>query len=609
MIFSIEKREITAIPTDFSINSNPTNLTLSSAISISETEYLLGSYTDGLFRMKKENGLWNMHPALINDLYVKRVRDLLTDSEGNIWIASYDGVYIIDIEGNINHITPNSLNPNSISYQSATNLLEANDGSIWVGTYFGGINIYRKSNNQFRSYIPGMLFPNLRHNSIRGIEKAPDGKIWLGTQGSGIVIMDPKTNTFEQFNHDELKNANIHSLQTDSFERIWIGTYQQGLMMYDFKTKSLKQIQLWPGSNVDVFSMCMDEQNNLYIGGMSKGLKVVQLNAKGYEEMNWIHQPQTTGKYIYCLKPLRNGNLAIASELGVKIFSPKDKSISPILFENIQQENLVVNCITEDSENKLLFGTNGRGIIVRDTDGNTKIIDSEIGLINNTIYGLVEDASGNIWASTNQGISRISGNLESIKNFDVNDGLVSNQFSINASYKLNDDKIYFGSVNGLSVFNPAEIKDDFIRLTPLINEIRVLNKDVLTLDEEVKVQYRNQQFDSMVLKYMQRSFTVNFLAYYYGGMKKLKYRYRLLNFNDEWRETNLRMADYTNINPGAYVFEVKVLNPDGSWSEPAQLDIKILQVWYFSKVAFLVYALFLAFIIFVSIKLMRYRIQ
>ena len=558
--------------------------------------------------MKKLNGEWNLQPAKLNDIQVKGVSDLLTDSEGNIWIASYDGVYIIDVEANVTHIVPNSLNPNSISYQSATSLLEAKDGSVWVGTYFGGINIYRKSNNQFRSYIPGMLFPNLRHNSIRGIEKAPDGKIWVGTQGSGIVIMDPATNSFEQFNIEQLKNVNVHSLQTDSFNRMWIGTYLQGLMMYDFESKKLSQIQLWPGSGVDVYTMCIDKQNNLYIGCMSKGLKVFQLNAKGYKELNWFQHLQTTGKYIYYLEPLKNGKIAIASELGIQIFSPAGKSISPVLFENIMEEKLVVNCILEDSENNLLFGTNGRGIIIQDTTGNTIKIDTETGLINNTIYGLVEDASGNIWASTNQGISRISGNLESIKNFDVNDGLISNQFSINASYKLNNNRIYFGSVNGLSVFNPAEIKDDLIQLTPHISEIKVLNKDVLLLEEEVKVKFRNQQFDSMVLKYMQRSFTINFLAYYYGGMKNLKYRYRLLNFNDEWRESNLRTADYTNINPGKYVFEVEVFNPDGTWSEPAKLNIEILQVWYFSKLAFVIYALLLALIIFISIKLMRYRI-
>ena len=80
------------------------------------------------------------------------------------------------------------------------------------------------------------------------------------------------------------------------------------------------------------------------------------------------------------------------------------------------------------------------------------------GLPNNVIHGILEDKHGNLWLSTNNGLSRFNPENETFRNYDVDDGLVGSQFITNACGKSKDGEMYFGSIKGLVSFYPERLK-------------------------------------------------------------------------------------------------------------------------------------------------------
>lgn len=610
-IFMPEKREITELPTQKKIIANPQNLRFTSFVEIADKHFFLGNISEGLFELKKKKEVWEI-TEIHSELFQNNgVRDLMKDNEGNIWIASYQGLYILSTDGSFKYITPNNQNPKSISYQSTTTLLQANDKSIWVGTYFGGVNIFRKQNNQFKSIIPKMVFPELKHNSIRAITIDGNENIWFGTQGSGIVIHNPKQNTFKKFWKEELQNTNIHSLLFDPYNRLWIGTYLRGLFVYDISTDKLRHLpDLWTETQVDISCLLLDHLNNLWITTSTHGIKTLKLTADGYSKVRLVQNESSISKSIQHAIKLDNNDIILASFNRIQQYSHQTKIINYLSLENKSiPQKLEIQYVFQDSERNLWLGTKGNGLIKRKNDGLVQVFTTKNGLPNNTVYGILEDDNGNLWISTNMGISRLSKDLSEIKSFTINQGLISNQFCLNSSYKSNNNQFCFGAIGGLAIFNPQHIQSDSTLISPLIDEMRVHNKDIESVDDIKKIEYQNNQLKAVHLKYDHRSFTIKYLAFYYGAQQSIKYRYRLRNFTENWRETNLRTADYTNIDPGSYTFEVEVQNPNGNWSKAANVDIRISPVWYLSNLAFLIYFILVSLLVFLSIKLMRYRIN
>ena len=81
------------------------------------------------------------------------------------------------------------------------------------------------------------------------------------------------------------------------------------------------------------------------------------------------------------------------------------------------------------------------------------------GLPSNVILGILEDAQGNLWLSTNDGLSRFDPEAETFKNYDTGDGLQDSEFSLGAYYQNRDGEMFFGGVNGFNDFRPEEIRD------------------------------------------------------------------------------------------------------------------------------------------------------
>ena len=100
------------------------------------------------------------------------------------------------------------------------------------------------------------------------------------------------------------------------------------------------------------------------------------------------------------------------------------------------------------------------------------------GLPDDMAYKAVQDNLGNIWVGTNRGLVRINPSTNKIRVFTKSDGLLTNQFNFNSAFRDAQNRLYFGTIEGLSVVDPSEIKDDLTFPPVFLTNFQLHNKDV-----------------------------------------------------------------------------------------------------------------------------------
>ena len=223
--------------------------------------------------------------------------------------------------------------------------------------------------------------------------------------------------------------------------------------------------------------------------------------------------------------------------------------------------------------------------------GSFKHLSMKDGLPGNVIYGILEDNSGNLWLSTNQGLSKFNPTTKAIKNYDKNDGLQSNEFNAGACLKLENGELLFGGINGFNIFNPDSIKESNYEPPLVFTSFKVFNKSIFS-----GPYIANDQ--CIQLSYKQNFFSFEFAALDYRQTSKNQYAYKMEGIDEDWVYTGTRRyVSYTNIEPGNYKFLIKGTNKDGIWSRhTSNLNIRIKppywKTWWFKILSILIVSLF-----------------
>ena len=210
----------------------------------------------------------------------------------------------------------------------------------------------------------------------------------------------------------------------------------------------------------------------------------------------------------------------------------------------------------------------------------TRYTESQ-GLPSSTIRCILEDGVGRLWLSTQKGISRFDPQRETFRNYDVSDGLQSNEFS-DGCYQGPDGEMFFGGSNGFNAFFPENVRDNPYVPPVVITSFKIFNKPV-PIGAKSVLKKAIPYVDSLTLSYRDNVFSFEFAALSYANSQKNRYRYKLENLEPGWNEvgSKQRLATYTNLDPGKYVFRVQGSNSDGVWNEEGvSLPILITPPWW-----------------------------
>ncbi len=319
------------------------------------------------------------------------------------------------------------------------------------------------------------------------------------------------------------------------------------------------------------------------------------------EKFRYLNTDSTFGKvlgHINALLEDSNGTLWIGSSNGLYCIDsirtwegephPKLKMIRyrHILGDTSSISNNLIWCIYEDPRGDIWIGTNvGLNRFKKEDEKFTHFFKPD-GLPSDVIYNIVEDDHGNLWLSTPIALCKVdlSGQSIHFKKYDASDGLPNNNLA-RALYKRRSGEILVGMTKGLIGFFPDSLKDNPNIPSVAITDLKIHNQSI-PLDTIMNHKRH------IVLSHSQNFFSLEFAALEFTAPERNQYAYLLEEFETDWNYSgNRRLANYTNVSPGSYIFRVKASNNDGVWNEKGTaLKITILPPWWKTWWAYSIYA-------------------
>lgn len=524
----------------------------------------------------------------------------------------------------INHFISEYHNPKSITKNIVTDIFEDRSGLLWVGTNGGGLNQLDLNEKKFYHVNHSNHNGSIAYNKVRAVYEDNNGNLWIGTEGGGISFLAVKhKNEFEgNFQNIDVSLGVLDKNYVYCYDslpgvdnKVLLGVgYPYKLAVATVKERDNISVKYL--SNLvknPVFATTIDREGNIWLGTYGGGLYRAVYNKEKDElivKNNYTVRGGTLASdVVRSVLEDSNGNILVGTDQGLSLLPANKKNApNPVFIKTRNKANdktsIAHNYILDmhlDSKGRVWIGTMGGGLcLLREQKSNEfkfKRYTSKDGLPNDVIKGIEEDDSGNLWISTNKGITNFNPETEEMRNYSVSDGLQDYEFSECASYTKKNGEMIFGGVNGFNIFNPDEIEDNPYVSQVEFSELFILNEKILTGKEykgNLILANEMPSTDSISLNYSQNSFSIGFTALHYVAPEKIKYKYMLEGFDSGWNIVNSidPRAKYTNIPPGEYILKVLATNNDGVWTTvPSMLTIEIVPPFWLTGYAFFIYIL------------------
>lgn len=498
--------------------------------------------------------------------------DCIRVYQGHIWIGTESGGIVclapqrLLLRNSVHTSNPHSLSPNPVNAM----YVEA-DGRLWVGTVEGGLNLREQGTSDFIHYTTANS--GLSHNSVSALAADHHGRLWIGTWGGGVCLTDrqgPHQITRLSL-PDEYRGLTtfVGALAVDTInDGLWIGS-NAGLFYYDFKMQRIEEPFEGCRSITGSIGAIVDREGALWMGCM-QGVIRVELQ---------------TG---------RQGRRPFEHEL-----------ISHKLDEHDSRIVDKISSFCQARDGTLWLGSNGYGLyrLVKDSDdslGHFEALTTDDGLAFGGVKGIVEDANGRLWVTTQNGLSVYDPKTHTFSNYFENEGLVSQHFYWNSAMSDASGVIYLGSEGGLiEVLGENTAARPYGKL--VFTQLTVDNQDVMAgseyLSDDISIA------SSIQLREGNRSFSIAFSALDYGNEEQAMFSYRMKGLDDEW--TPLKLGEhsvrYNALPAGHYVFEVRYVSSlSAEQSDVASIDVIVKPAfwksWWFRLLLSIVFVILLIYI-------------
>ena len=526
------------------------------------------------------------NPQLPRSLSSNLVACMLEDSRGDFWVGTNEGgVCRLDRTTDaFVHFKQGVNPPEGAIGNDVLAIYEDRSGTVWFGTA-GGISYFDPRADKFRLYAATPDDPKgFRH--VRGMCESRKGGVWIGLNDAGVIRVDRWGRCLERHRANE---NNRHSLSSDKVLSVleqrdgtlWVGTQGRGLNRLSPRTDRFVRYVNNPEdprslSDNTVIALLEDRNGMVWAGTNGGGLEMFDPERNVFVHHKHSNEPGSiSGNWIWSLYEDSKRNIWVGTwTTGLDRFDRKTNTFEVFAHNPTDPNSLSNNsilCIGEDNEGMLLIGTHGGGL--ERFDGAThqfRHYTEKDGLSNNVVVGILPDKHGELWTSTYKGISRFTPATGAVRNFDVSDGLQSNEFNHGAYCRLSDGTMLFGGIRGLNIFYPDSIRDNTFVPPVVLTGFSVFNAPV-PLPQPIG------RADVITLSYTENFFSFDYVALSYSSSNKNQYMYKLEGLEDEWVKAGTRrVAYYTHIPPGSYVFHVKGSNNDGVWNEKgAQIAVVV----------------------------------
>lgn len=528
---------------------------------------------------------------------------LLLEEDRLLWIGTNHGLNRLDLTTmTLSAYYRRAGDPQSLSDDNINCLFRDSQGGLWVGTTYGGINRLIGGNKPFLNYIhlPGDP-SSLSSDFVTSLAMDQRGRLWAGTSagldcieeglGSRQYQTDPR-------NPDSLSSNQVTAVQIAPSGNVWIATLVGGLNCFDgtrfrrFLRQSADQLPVdgplaFSGNNID--SLYFDPAGRLWIGARSHGLdcydgKVFHHLSQYYPDGSWrqvdnavLGHLDASGALWYgsARRGMHRYDLATGIIENYPLISPADGSLV---------HDSVFYVMRVDTRGNLWLGTS-TGLYQFDTSARRYLTRRTVadGLPSQEVTSIVEDADGRLWLGTLRGLVRFTPGTGEMRVFTKANGLPSNQFSSGASLRAPDGRLYFGTNGGITSFLPGQIMDNPHPPPVVLTGLELFDHEQRVGAPGSPLSKPIHRTDSLRLDRSQSVFSLKFAALDYAAPQQNRYLYRMEGFDEAWRHAGAdrRVASYTNLPPGNYVFRVRASNHDGVWNQDGlRLSVTIAPAWH-----------------------------
>jgi len=483
--------------------------------------------------------------SVLSDLYgnnpiATRILSIYESDPGILWIGTDgNGVYTIKLAE-----FPNKcLSSDQLAYPIVRSILVTRKKDILIGTKGGGIDVFDANGNHIRGIS---VKDGLSNNSVLSFHECDDGSIWVGTDGKGIDIVSDDYKSVRNFPRDfksfnPLSFASVYRILEDSDHRIFLGTSGYGVIMVELNKKNLSV----PTSFEQLILDKSIDKN-----GSQK--QIVYALAEEKASILWIG---TRGFGVYRFNTITKRVIAQYSSFSNPDFIKNDDILSlftdPDGYIWCGSSNGIFNLLPTSTDSVRVGG-----------------LANQPDLSNTSIHAIQLDKQGNLWVTTNQGLSLIDKDRKNVRSFNVKDGLINIEFSDGASFfEKETGKLYAGGTKGVDIIQTDEIVFSSYFPPVAINQFLIRNIPVEIGEESLLTSRINHQ-NNIKLKYDQNSISFNVSPLVYWGQERHRISYRLINFDDEWiiNQQNLPIS-FSNLAPGKYSLQIRVSDENGNWSK------------------------------------------
>jgi len=438
------------------------------------------------------------------------------DKEGNIWIATDNGVFLFNPETQIfntyNLVRTDGKPPRELPVQAVA---ELKDGRIFVGCWGAGLFCYDQQFNPLP--LPSSIGERGHTYSIWDMVEHPKtGQLWICMQGGRLAVYDPKTSKTAEVYPEIFKGSTIRQVDEDTSGNLWFGTHNGRVIKWDFKKSGndpskgyefITQLGM-------VHKLHYDYSGAIWVGSLGEGL--VKIDARTHRIVKRFTSEGPPGERLFMDSP---GDMTYFDDTTLLVSA---------------------GCIN----------------IVNTKTNKISFISTENGLPSNTTESIERDAKGILWVGMTNGICRLNLQKRLVGYYDRRDGIAYDKFTMSGVRELADGRIIFFTDHNFLVFDPEAFGQQNLPPKPYITSFS-LGGQPLSIDSLFRAK-------RVVLQYNNTSIGIDFSALSYLQQRKLHYYYMLEGLDDKWIHTDRpEEVVYNYLPPGNYTFKVRSENGDG----------------------------------------------
>ncbi|WP_080240666.1 ligand-binding sensor domain-containing protein [Spirosoma rigui] len=519
-------------------------------------------------------------------------------------------------------------------------IAENKQGHWWIGAEGLGVWLYDPdSQTILREIKPGPVKSmSLQTNQISEVYVDDLDLVWVNADPFGIDVIYPKAYTVETLpddptNTSDLNNHPIRGLCEDTGGRLWIGTIDGGIRRYDPETGIMNAYTAKQGVTTEgnVRHIIKTSTGQILVANLQG---ILQYDARRDRFMD-VPNPlchDADCHYARGLCELPDGHFVLATYGGLFLLNNRLKPIARVdsngtyfgslyfdattnlLYAGRRDQDLTVYAyrnrtltlkhvtlpgfnsmgIYPDQTRRCLWLTTDRGFVKYDPvrQRPIRIYTVRDGLPDDVVYGLLPDARGQFWLSTNNGLARF---VPDKGTFSPIVSTRNREYNSHASLISSDGTFYFGGVHGLDRFVPKDLESYRASVPVWITDFQVNDKP-----------YRAGDFigetKAVALHYQERTISIRLAALDYFNNGNSQFIYRLSGADPGWVTLiNTNLVRYTDLSPGRYVFQVRAVDARGQPTPTARFLITIApplwKQWWFWTLCLLLLLGLVAFVV------------